>query len=143
MTILDDRSHTKTERRVRLESPIGALVLSGTAEAVTGLLLPNEARNVAAAPKLPSRPGVLREAAHQLDQYFAGKRRRFELPLALRGTEFQKLVWTTLADIPYGETISYAELARWVGRPYRPSRMQEALSDTPRPALAEGRHGAE
>ena len=60
---------------------------------------------------------VLRETHAQLDDYFAGKRRTFDLPLAPRGTEFQCGVWRTLATIPYGETISYAQLATRVGKP--------------------------
>ncbi len=61
--------------------------------------------------------GPVLDAARQLDEYFARRRREFDLPLSLAGTDFQKSVWLALADIPYGETISYAELARWVGRP--------------------------
>ena len=60
---------------------------------------------------------VLRAARAQLDAYFAGERRTFDLPLAPRGTEFQCGVWHALATIPYGETISYAQLATRVGRP--------------------------
>ena len=59
----------------------------------------------------------LREARAQLDDYFEGRRREFDLPLAPRGTDFQRAVWRCLRDIPYGETISYAELARRVGKP--------------------------
>jgi methylated-DNA-[protein]-cysteine S-methyltransferase len=56
------------------------------------------------------------DAAHaQLDEYFAGTRREFDLPLAPRGTGFQRTVWETLDTIPYGETISYAQLAIRVG----------------------------
>jgi methylated-DNA-[protein]-cysteine S-methyltransferase len=51
----------------------------------------------------------------QLDEFFAGKRTTFDLPMAPAGTEFQKRVWTELQRIPYGETISYAELAKRVG----------------------------
>jgi methylated-DNA-[protein]-cysteine S-methyltransferase len=54
--------------------------------------------------------------ARQLGEYFDGKRKAFDLPLAPEGTEFQKLVWAELARIPFGETISYAELAKRVGR---------------------------
>ncbi|TWT17857.1 methylated-DNA--[protein]-cysteine S-methyltransferase [Luteimonas marina] len=59
---------------------------------------------------------TLRKAGRQLDEYFAGKRRAFDLPLSPHGTEFQRKVWSTLATIPYGETISYAQLAARVGR---------------------------
>ena len=62
-------------------------------------------------------PGMQCEAIRQLDEYFAGARRSFDLPLALEGTPFQRRVWQALAGIPYGETIDYGELARRVGRP--------------------------
>lgn len=60
---------------------------------------------------------VIDRAIAQLDEYFAGSRRRFDIPLLLVGTPFQKSVWTELLAIPYGSTISYAELARRIGRP--------------------------
>ena len=60
---------------------------------------------------------VLDLARLQLDEYFRGVRLGFELPLAPRGTAFQREVWQMLASIPYGDTISYAQLARQVGRP--------------------------
>lgn len=53
----------------------------------------------------------------QLDEYFRGERKHFDLPLAPRGTQFQREVWFALATIPYGETVSYAQLAGRVGRP--------------------------
>ncbi|EJX03477.1 methylated-DNA--protein-cysteine S-methyltransferase [gut metagenome] len=53
----------------------------------------------------------------QLSDYFSGKRKSFELPLYLSGTDFQLSVWNELIQIPYGNTISYAELARRIGRP--------------------------
>lgn len=59
---------------------------------------------------------VLRETARQLGEYFAGSLRRFDLPLAPRGTDFQRRVWAALEEIPYGETCSYGDLAREVGR---------------------------
>jgi methylated-DNA-[protein]-cysteine S-methyltransferase len=57
------------------------------------------------------------EVARQIEDFFAGKRRDFDLPLAPKGSGFQKLVWAELMRIPFGETISYGELARRVGRP--------------------------
>ena len=56
-------------------------------------------------------------AARQLDEYFAATRRAFDLPLAPRGTDFQRTVWLALAGIAYGETVSYAQLAQRVGKP--------------------------
>lgn len=60
---------------------------------------------------------VLAEARRQIGEYEAGGRDRFELPIELGGTEFQRRVWTQLLDIPYGRTWSYAEVARRAGSP--------------------------
>lgn len=60
---------------------------------------------------------VIGEAMKQLDEYFAGKRRTFDIPLLFTGTEFQKKVWNELLKIPFGETISYGEMARRINMP--------------------------
>ncbi len=60
---------------------------------------------------------VIEQAEKELDEYFAGKRRKFTVPLLFAGTEFQKKVWNELLTIPCGETVSYGELARRIGRP--------------------------
>lgn len=60
---------------------------------------------------------VIKQAALELDEYFAGRRRTFDVPLLFAGTDFQKTVWTELLNIPYGQTASYAEIARRIGRP--------------------------
>jgi methylated-DNA-[protein]-cysteine S-methyltransferase len=58
---------------------------------------------------------ILNQAAEQLDEYFAGQRRQFELPFEALGTEFQQGVWALLAEIPYGSTVSYGDLAKELG----------------------------
>lgn len=60
---------------------------------------------------------VIEGAARQLDDYFAGRRQSFDVPLLLAGTDFQKIVWEELQRIPFGTTVSYGELARRVGQP--------------------------
>ncbi len=60
---------------------------------------------------------LLKECAIQLDEYFKGKRRIFDLPLKLDGSPFQKKVWKKLSDIPYGETVSYSDIAEEIGNP--------------------------
>ncbi|MCI8594685.1 MAG: methylated-DNA--[protein]-cysteine S-methyltransferase [Oscillospiraceae bacterium] len=60
---------------------------------------------------------LLDAAARQLDEYFAGKRKTFDLPLSLEGTPFQKSVWRALSDIPYGETRAYVDIAEAIGKP--------------------------
>lgn len=66
---------------------------------------------------------VLKEAARQLDRYFARKLKRFELPLDAHGTDFQKRVWAAMCDIPYGETATYGGLAMALGSGSRPIGM--------------------
>ncbi len=85
-------------------------------------MLPGSARassvGASADHDLAAAPRALAEAARQLGEYFAGQRRTFELALHTEGTPFQREVWASLAEIPYGETISYAELAATVARPH-------------------------
>lgn len=108
---------TETTTELCVPSPVGELVVAGNDEFVTELLLDVPGRQREATAARRGVRGPVLDAARQLDEYFARRRRSFDLPLALGGTEFQRQVWTTLAEIPYGETISYGELARWVGRP--------------------------
>ena len=60
---------------------------------------------------------VVEATVRQLDEYFAGKRKKFNIPLLFVGTDFQKTVWNELLNIPYGQTISYGEMARRIGMP--------------------------
>jgi len=117
MTLATKLHAQTTATQLCVESPIGDLVVAGDADAVTEILLPVPGRSSKVSRDRAAVRGPVRDAARKLDVYFAGKRRQCELPLSLEGTDFQRDVWTALADIPYGETISYAELARWVGRP--------------------------
>lgn len=99
------------------ESPMGPLLLVGTQGALTGLFL--DGRRALASLDADRAPGdgVLAEAGAQLTEYFSGKRRTFDLPLAREGTPFQQDVWAAMETIPFGETVSYGELARLAGRP--------------------------
>jgi methylated-DNA-[protein]-cysteine S-methyltransferase len=75
------------------------------------------------------------KALAQLDAYFAGKLRRFELPLAAQGTSFQREVWSALTTIPYGETVSYRELAQRVSRPLASRAVGAANGRNPIPIV--------
>jgi methylated-DNA-[protein]-cysteine S-methyltransferase len=100
-----------------LSSPVGDLTLVSNGVALTGVYMSDQKGG----PDLDS--GWLRDegefdaVAKQLAAYFAGERREFDLPLAPHGTDFQKKIWRELCRIPYGETISYGELARRIGQP--------------------------
>lgn len=103
---------------VTLPSPIGPLTLVADGGQLTGLYM-HEQRHRPAEHRF-GRPGdpahqPFASAAAQLTAYFAGKLTQFDLPLAPAGTEFQRRVWSALRLIPYGQTWSYAQLAREVG----------------------------
>ncbi len=102
-----------------MSSPLGPLRLHARGEELIGVYLPDHDPpppvQLEDAPERET-PVLVRTAA-QLREYFAGERTLFDLPLAPDGTGFQRLVWDALAQIPYGVTRSYGELARAIGRP--------------------------
>jgi len=100
-------------------SPVGTLTLVASEAALVAILWENDAPRRVRLPAPIERPDhpVLAETARQLAGYFAGERRAFDLPLDFRGTPFQKRVWAALLDIPFGETRSYADIARAIGAP--------------------------
>jgi methylated-DNA-[protein]-cysteine S-methyltransferase len=99
------------------KSPLGTLVLESDGRALTRIRLPDEEYENDPAARRVRRPGLFRDAALQLKEYFAGTRKEFDLPLNPAGTPFQNEVWAELVKIPRGETLSYSELAERVGRP--------------------------
>ena len=93
-------------------SPIGDLLLTAEDGVLTRLLMDGEVR-----PEWRRDDAALRHVADQLDAYFAGELREFDVELAPEGTAFQQRVWSALREIPYGETWSYGELAARIGNP--------------------------
>lgn len=102
-----------------LESPIGDLRLRTDGEALTAIDFTPWVDELG---QRDDAHPVLAAARDQLHEYFAGTRREFALPLAPRGTEFSRRVWQALADIPYGETRSYGQVAASLGLPLGASR---------------------
>lgn len=107
----DDMSVTHTV----IDSPLGELTLVARDGVLAGVYFPEHTR-------LPQRAAFgqridrgFEAATEQLREYFAGDRKRFEIPLAPGGTEFQMRVWRLLREIPYGETRSYGQLAKTLG----------------------------
>jgi len=93
------------------ESPIGLVEIVGTSTAITELNFVDERRQNAV-----THPNV-RKIKQQVAEYFEGKRHKFDIRLALSGTEFQQQVWQRLQTVPYGRTASYQDIARGIGRP--------------------------
>lgn len=100
-----------------IDTPLGTMRLTARGQRFTGAHFIGEKHFPALAPdwQRDDLHATLRQASQQLSEYFAGERKQFALPLAPEGTPFQQQVWTALLSIPYGETISYLELARRVG----------------------------
>lgn len=108
-----------------IESPIGVLRLAATPVGVVRIEFPVAsgagfrgwlARNLGEAEPVETLP-ALQQLEAELGKYFDGRLERFDVPLDLRGTEFQKRVWRALLDIPYGETRSYGQVAAEIGKP--------------------------
>ncbi|ANC03231.1 cysteine methyltransferase [Pseudomonas putida] len=102
-----------------MSSPVGTLTLVARGECLAAVLWEEERANRVRLGELhrDDQVPVLREAARQLGEYFAGQRQRFELPLDFDGTEFQRQVWEALLTIPFGQTRSYSDIARQIGNP--------------------------
>jgi methylated-DNA-[protein]-cysteine S-methyltransferase len=102
-----------------VDSPVGRLLLLSDEKTLTGLYMDVPGHEPAGRAAWRERPeaGPLRAAAEQLSDYFTGTRRRFDLPLGMPGTPFQRRVWQELSEIPFGETLSYGRLATRIGKP--------------------------
>ncbi len=119
-----------------LDTPIGTLLIAGDENAIHRIEFPKRGKPARPQPDwVQSARGTVAEAVRQLREYFAGKRTGFELPLAPQGTDFQRGVWRRLLEIPYGETISYGELARRVGNPKASRAVGAANGSNPIPIV--------
>lgn len=102
-----------------MQSPVGTLTLVARGERLAAVLWEEERENRVRLGEVhrDDEQPILREAARQLEEYFAGKRQRFELALDFAGTAFQRQVWAALLTIPFGQTRSYSDIARQIGNP--------------------------
>ena len=113
------------------DSPIGPLTIESGPRGLTAISFPGRAEPPAAERDDAALAGVVR----QLEEYFAGERTTFDVALDLRGTEFQLEVWARLRAIPYGETVSYGEIAAELGRPDRVRAVGSTVGRTPVPIV--------
>lgn len=102
-----------------MASPVGQLTLVASHQGLSALLwADDDPARVRLGPRVPGGDDpLLVEAERQVSEYFAGTRQQFDIALDLRGTDFQKRVWAALRAIPFGETRSYADIARTIGQP--------------------------
>ncbi len=103
----------------RMASPVGLLTLAAKGDKLTAILWECEIDGRVPLGEMTEDPAfpILLKTEQQLNEYFAGERTRFELELDFTGTAFQKEVWAALLEIPFGETRSYSDIARRIGRP--------------------------
>ena len=102
------------------QTPVGELTLIASDRGLRAILWPKTSparAGISGRPRHNPDHPILQRTAAQLDEYFAGRRTRFEIPLDLRGTRFQLEAWRSLDDIPFGETTSYGEQAKALGVP--------------------------
>ncbi len=124
-----------TTRHIRrVDSPIGRIELTGDGSAVTSLTI-EKAGHLPLEIEPEHSDRVLDSAAKQLTQYFAGKRTRFDVPVRLAGTEFQRAVWQHLNSLQFGEVISYGELGRVTGRATAGRAVGGAVGANPIPII--------
>jgi methylated-DNA-[protein]-cysteine S-methyltransferase len=114
-----------------IDSPLGPLQLLSDGGQLWAIHFPDQHNGAADTLDDP----VLQRARRQLQQYFAGSRRQFELPLAARGTAFQRQVWRALQHIPYGELRSYRDIALALGRPTASRAVGAANGRNPLPIV--------
>jgi methylated-DNA-[protein]-cysteine S-methyltransferase len=107
----------RTIHYCEIASPVGPLLLTVGEEGLRGICFQNRSHPLPPAAGWRRADERFRAAIIQLEAYFAGELQCFDLALAPEGTLFQREVWSTIRSIPYGETVSYGELARQVGRP--------------------------
>jgi methylated-DNA-[protein]-cysteine S-methyltransferase len=118
-----------------LDSPVGPLLLAGDADGLTLISFPTGSREQKPKPGWREDARPFAAAIRELGEYFAGKRRVFTVKLKPAGTSFQLAVWQALRAIPYGETISYGELARRIGRPSASRAVGAANGANPLPII--------
>lgn len=116
-------------------TPIGGLLLTGDGNALSGISFQNGHHPGAIPESWQRAEEPFRDAIAQLAAYFAGRLTRFDLALAPEGTPFQREVWSALTEIPYGETVSYSELARRIGRPAATRAVGAANGKNPLPIV--------
>jgi len=115
-----------------LITPVGTLSLEADQTGLTAIRFPGRAQHT---PKSSVTHALLAEAKRELQAYFEGRLTAFSVPLNWRGTSFQDTVWRALMDIPYGETVSYGDIAKSIGRPKSARPVGGAVGRNPLPIM--------
>lgn len=112
-------------------SPIGLLELIADQDSLLRINRTDKSGEVLSSADHP----IIRQTVKELDEYFAGKRSGFDVPVRFLGTDFQNQVWNALLQIPYGETTTYSRIAQLVGRPKAVRAVGTAIGRNPVPLI--------
>ena len=115
-----------------LDTPLGTLTLEASERGLSSIRFPNQPKSIAG--RLTSN-NVIKLAKQELTAYFASQLKEFSLPLDWHGTAFQESVWQALTAIPFGEAVSYADIARAIGRPQSARPTGGAVGRNPLPII--------
>ncbi len=100
-----------------MPSPLGDILITGDGDYINGVYLSQHRHYAELKEHSQARPEVFRAAITQLEEYFAGRRQQFSLPLKQPGTDFQQAVWQTLVTIPAGQTMCYGDICQHINKP--------------------------
>jgi methylated-DNA-[protein]-cysteine S-methyltransferase len=114
---MPNSSSTYTRQYMTIDSPIGELLLLSDGHALRGLYMQDGRKPMTIVPGWERSTAPFADVRAQLEEYFAAQRTSFDIPLVMGGAPFERRVWHALQEIPYGETVSYGEIARRVGEP--------------------------
>jgi len=106
------QNHYKMNSITYYDSPLGWVEIQASCDAVTSIAICNERKK-----DICSDSPILKDCVRQLDEYFNGRRTNFDFPMNQRGTAFQQSVWKVLAEIPFGKTVSYGDVAKKLNAP--------------------------
>ncbi len=118
-----------------MDTPIGTLLLTGGEAALTGIYFQSGPHPTTVRAGWIANERPFRKVVRQLQEYFAGGRRQFDVPLEPTGTPFQRAVWQELTLIPYGASTSYGEIARRIGHPLASRAVGRANGANPWPVI--------
>jgi methylated-DNA-[protein]-cysteine S-methyltransferase len=119
---------TKSDACISFDSPIGVITIESRNEKIVSLVMGHKAKSFGSSK-------VLTEAKKQVQAYLAGKLQKFDLPVQLDGTEFQKSVWKVIAKINFGKTVTYGEIAAKIGNPQAARAIGGAVGANPVPLI--------
>ena len=125
----------QTLTAVCYQSPVGPLLIEALPTALTAIHWPDHKAKAAGTAEKHALPTLLKKTLSQLDEYFSGTRKAFDLPIAPEGTGFQKEVWQALGDVPWGNTLSYGQVAHSIEKPRAFRAVGRAIGANPIPII--------